>query len=72
MVLTALNYLNRNNPDCFIENIDIVKISELESKIDFLSGKESVEINDMDCIANAIAMVFCNSAEKSYGKVNRM
>ena len=63
---------DRNNPDCFIENIDIVKISELGSKIDFLSGKESVENNDIDCIANEIAMVFCNSVEKSFGKVNRM
>ena len=63
---------DRTHPDCFKENIDIVKISELESKIDFLSGKEPVENNDIDCIANEIAMVFCNSAEKSYGKVNRM
>lgn len=63
---------DRNDPECFIENIDIVKISELESKIDFLSGRESVENCDIDYIATEIAMVFCNSAEKSYGKVSRM
>ena len=57
-------------PELFVDNIDIVKVSEVEEQLDLLTENNSVHNSDINSLATKLGNIFVNSAELSYGKLS--
>ena len=60
---------DRHLPELFVDNIDIVKMSEVEEQLNLLTENNSVHNSDINSIATKLGNIFVNSAELSYGKI---
>lgn len=60
---------DRHLPELFVDNIDIVKVSEVEEQLNLLTENNSVHNSDINSIATKLGNIFVNSAELSYGKI---
>lgn len=59
---------DRYCPEKFVDCIDVLKISEIESKLDFFSETGVKTKNDIDLLVQDICNLFTNTADKAYGK----
>lgn len=58
---------DRNFPDQFVDSIDVLKLCEIESKLDnFIENKSFEQIN-IDLIVQDLANLFIESSRKAYG-----
>ncbi|WAR27365.1 hypothetical protein MAR_013069, partial [Mya arenaria] len=55
----------------FVDNIDILKVSDIESKLDLLSGNNQISQNDIDDVVNDIAILFSENAVTTFGMVHK-
>ena len=49
---------DREHPEYFEDNIDIIKVSEIETMLNMLAESEEIESSDVDHIATQISNVF--------------
>lgn len=58
---------DRCNPDKFVDCIDMLKLCEVESKLDNFIDSSSIEKLDVDLIVQEISSLFTDSSQKAYG-----
>lgn len=59
---------DRQCPDVFVDSIDMLKLCEIESKLDNLIDNKSFDNYNLDIIVQDIASLYIDSAQKAFGK----
>ena len=59
---------DRRCPDLFVDSIDMLKLCEIESKLDNLIDNKAIDNVNIDIIVQDIANLYIESAQRAFGK----
>ena len=68
--LTKQKLWESEKSEAFVDNIDILKVSDIEMRLDHLIDSKGVQKDDIDDIVKDIGLLFNNSAKHTFGHKN--